>query len=197
MSDALPRVGSALLVRDEANRILLGKRNKDPQRGSWVIPGGRIEAFETIADAAAREIQEETGLIVEVRDQFGVYEIINPPNEHRLIIYSWGTLMGGTPKASDDLSEVKFFTLDELGQVPTTPLVRRVLADAGLILGEAQPLRRRQVQLNLFLVPIPIAGTNERGRSRVRARSQVPRRPRSRVRRINNSPLLFDSSLLS
>src|SRR6266404_696373 len=193
MPDNLPRIGSALLVRDEANRILLGKRNKDPQRGSWVIPGGRIEAFETIADAAAREIQEETGLIVEVRDQFGVYEIINPPNEHRLIIYSWGTLIGGTPKASDDLSELKFFTLDELGQVPTTPLVRKVLADAGLIPGDAQPLRRRQLQLNLFFVPIPIAGANEQGRRRVSARPQIPRRPRSPARRIDNLPLLFDS----
>src|SRR5712692_10071415 len=109
MSDCLPRIGSALLVRDEANRILLGKRNKDPQRGSWVIPGGKIEAFESIADAAVREIKEETGLEVEVHSQFRVYEIINPPAEHRLIIYSWGTLVGGTPLASDDLSELRFF----------------------------------------------------------------------------------------
>ena len=52
--EGLPRVGSALIVRDEANRILLGKRNKDPQRGNWVLPGGKIHAFESIAAAAAR-----------------------------------------------------------------------------------------------------------------------------------------------
>ena len=69
MPDILPRVGSALIVRDEANRILLGKRNKDPQRGSWILPGGKIKACKSIADAAARELQEETGLEVEVQNQ--------------------------------------------------------------------------------------------------------------------------------
>lgn len=152
MAENLPRVGSALLVRDEANRILLGQRNKDPQRGAWVIPGGKIHAFESIAQAAAREIEEETGLKVEVLSQFGVYEIINPPSEHRIVIYSWGKVVGGPlqPRASDDLSEVKLFSLRELGEVPTTPLVRRVLQDAGYIVGDAEPLPPPDVQLNLF-----------------------------------------------
>jgi acetyl-CoA carboxylase carboxyl transferase subunit beta len=132
-SDALPRIGSALLVQDERSRILLGQRNKDPQRGSWVIPGGKIHAFERIAEAATRELHEETGLTVEVGAQFKAYEIVNPPNEHRIVIYSWAKVIGGTPKASDDLSEVRFFGLDELGNIPLTPLVRRVLEDAGLV----------------------------------------------------------------
>src|SRR6266851_7091375 len=102
MSDALPRIGSALLVQDDRNRILLGQRNKDPQRGSWVIPGGKIHAFESIAEAAARELQEETGLTVEVGLQLKAYEIVNPPNEHRIVIYSWAKVIGGRTKASDD-----------------------------------------------------------------------------------------------
>jgi len=138
MSDTLPRVGSALLVKDDRNRILLGQRNKDPQRGSWVIPGGKIHAFERIADAAARELQEETGLAVEVGDHFKVYEIVNPPNEHRIVIYSWAKVTGGTPKASDDLSAVRFFRSEELSEIALTPLVRRVLQDAGLL--QTQPL---------------------------------------------------------
>ena len=133
MSDTLPRIGSALLVRDEENRILLGQRNKDPQRGSWVIPGGKIHAFESIAEAAARELQEETGLEVKVGDQFRVYEIVNPPNEHRIVVYSWAEVIGGTPRASDDLSDVRFFPAEELGDLSLTPLVRRVLEEAGLI----------------------------------------------------------------
>jgi 8-oxo-dGTP diphosphatase len=133
MSDALPRVGSALLVRDETNRILLGQRNKDPQRGFWVIPGGKIHAFERIAEAAAREILEETGLTVEVGEPFKVYEIVNPPNEHRIVIYSWAKVIGGTPKASDDLLDVRFFSAEELSYLPLTPLVRRALEDAGIL----------------------------------------------------------------
>lgn len=144
MSDALPRIGSALLVKDDADRILLGKRNKDPQRGSWVIPGGKIHAFEKIAEAAARELQEETGLTVEVGSQFKVYEIVNRPNEHRIVIYSWARAMSGIPKASDDLSEVKFFSKEELSNIPLTPLVRTVLLDAGLLTMPAQMLAAGQ-----------------------------------------------------
>jgi len=118
---------------DEKDRILLGQRNRDPQRGSWVIPGGKIHAFERIAEAAARELQEETGLAVEVGRQFRVYEIVNPPNEHRIVIYSWAKVIGGTPKASDDLSAIRFFALEELAEVCMTPLVRRVLEDAELL----------------------------------------------------------------
>jgi len=132
-SDALPRIGSALLVQDDNSRILLGQRNKDPQRGSWVIPGGKIHAFESIAEAAVRELQEETGLTVEVGRQFKAYEIVNPPDEHRIVIYSWAKVIGGAPKASDDLSDVRFFSAAELGDIPLTPLVQRVLQDAGLL----------------------------------------------------------------
>lgn len=133
MSDPLPRVGSALLVRDETNRILLGKRNKDPQRGYWVIPGGKIHAFESIAEAAARELQEETGLSVEVGSQFKTYEIVKRPSEHRIVIYSWAKVIGGIPRASDDLSEIRFFQANELVDLELSPLVRRVLEDAGLL----------------------------------------------------------------
>lgn len=195
MTEALPRVGSALLVRDEANRILLGKRNKDPQRDSWVIPGGKIHAFETIAQAAAREIEEETGLKVTVEDQFRAYEIINPPSEHRLIIYSWGRVTEGTPQASDDLSEVRFFSVDELGDVPLTPLVRRVLEDAGLFSGErSHPQEKRQ--LNLFVFPVLLAGAQIPSRSKTKRSSSRRARPSRGTRRrtLVNAALLFDDA---
>jgi 8-oxo-dGTP diphosphatase len=189
MAENLPRIGSALLVRDEVNRILLGKRNKDPQRGNWIIPGGKIHAFESIAEAAARELLEETGLIVEVGDHFNVYEIINPPNEHRIVIYSWGKVVGGEPKASDDISELKFFELDELGEVPITPLVRRVLIDAGFILDRARPQRTQAEQC--ILVPILLAGASEHQVNK----PQPTRRVRQRRRRsVCKSGLLFDMS---
>ena len=197
MPECLPRVGSALLVRDEANRILLGKRNKDPQRGSWVIPGGKIHAFESIAEAARRELKEETGLDVEVTGQFGVYEIINPPSEHRIVIYSWARVLRGEPQASDDLSEIRFFPLQELGEVPTTPLVRQVLADAGLIRDpQTQPAETslEHNQLRLCLVPLLIAGASTRTElphGSGRARHRKSHNHRDRVR---NAPLLFDIS---
>ena len=191
MAENLPRIGSALLVRDELNRILLGKRNNDPQRGSWIIPGGKIHAFESIAEAAARELHEETGLIVEVGDHFNVYEIINPPNEHRIVIYSWGKVVGGEAKASDDISELKFFELDELGEVPVTPLVRRVLSDAGFVLDRTKPQKPEAEQF--WLVPILLAGATENDYSAHR-KQRAGRVRATRRRAVCKSGLLFDMS---
>jgi 8-oxo-dGTP diphosphatase len=188
MPECLPRVGSALLVRDEANRILLGKRNKDPQRGSWVIPGGKIHAFESIAEAAARELREETGLAVEVGEHFNVYEIVNPPSEHRIVIYSWAKVTGGTAKASDDLSELRFFELKELGEVPVTPLVRRVLTDAGFVIDSAKPQHREPEQFRL--VPILVAGAGGRELPNSGRRHKLS--PHRHRRAVCKSGLLFE-----
>jgi len=191
MPEGLPRVGSALLVRDEANRILLGKRNKDPQRGSWVIPGGKIRAFESIGDAAARELREETGLEVEVQGRFRVYEIINPPDEHRIVIYSWGKIVGGTAKASDDLSELAFFSPNQLSDLQTSPLVQRVLADAGLVARGVANVPNSEVQLNFFFLPVLLHGAKKKVSGKLR-RSQRPRQSgKQGAPRINDSPLLF------
>jgi len=189
MSDALPRIGSALLVRDKANRILLGKRNKDPQRGSWVIPGGKIKPFEAIGEAAARELREETGLEVEVQGQFRAYEIINPPNEHRIVIYSWGKLVGGQAKASDDLSELAFFATDKLSDLQTSPLVRKVLTDAGFIAHRVVQQPTVEVQLSLCLLPILFASKEKSASGKL---SQTRLTRRRRTPRIDNARLLFD-----
>jgi 8-oxo-dGTP diphosphatase len=177
MDEGLPRVGSALIVKDEANRILLGKRNKDPQRGNWILPGGKIHAFETIAEAAARELSEETGLEVLVERQFRVYEVINAPKEHRIVIYSWAKAIGGHLRASDDVSEVRFVSLHELGDLPLTPLVRQVLADAGYI-GENLPSRVEPAgAVGPWMFPIPLGGAVCRGsRKRTKRKTGIPRR---------------------
>jgi 8-oxo-dGTP diphosphatase len=193
MSEGLPRVGSALIVRDEANRILLGKRNKDPQRGNWVLPGGKIHAFESIADAAARELEEETGLRVEVQHQFRVYEVINAPQEHRIVIYSWAKAVGGDLRASDDISEVKFVSLHELGDLPLTPLVREVLADAGYIGKEAPPRTDVPEPPMRSLFPIAIAGAAQQPLQRCKPRARRRRRRASAV--YLQSLLVFDSCL--
>src|SRR5438105_4240038 len=61
--NAKPCAG-ALVVRD--GRVLLGRRAIEPARGAWDIPGGFLEPWESPADAAVREVHEETGLDVRV-----------------------------------------------------------------------------------------------------------------------------------
>jgi 8-oxo-dGTP diphosphatase len=64
---AEPRVGcGAAIVAD--GRILLIRRLTAPEAGHWGIPGGKIDLFEPAPAAAAREIAEEIGIMIEPRD---------------------------------------------------------------------------------------------------------------------------------
>ncbi|MBS7811633.1 NUDIX hydrolase [Roseococcus pinisoli] len=57
----LPRVGcgAAILVD---GKLLLVRRRRDPEAGHWGLPGGKVDAFETVPEAVAREISEELGI---------------------------------------------------------------------------------------------------------------------------------------
>jgi ADP-ribose pyrophosphatase YjhB (NUDIX family) len=122
----LPRLGSAVIVCS-GDSVLLGVRNKDPNRGRWVLPGGKVEPFESIEAAAVREVREETGLDIAVERQLGTWEIINPPDEHRIIVYSLGRPVGGKIHSSAELGDVKFWPKHELVALDLTDTVRGVL----------------------------------------------------------------------
>jgi ADP-ribose pyrophosphatase YjhB (NUDIX family) len=61
-----PIVGVGAVVFDREGRVLLVERGKPPGVGLWSLPGGRLEPRETLVQAVAREVREETGLVVEV-----------------------------------------------------------------------------------------------------------------------------------
>lgn len=122
------RVGVAVLVRDTEGRILLEKR-KDS--GVWGFPGGRIEAGETVAAAAVREIAEETGLVVTVTKLLGVYSdprdrivtfLDNGDVVHLIDIFLETRVDGGSLAPSPESEALAFFTPGELPQelVPST-----------------------------------------------------------------------------
>ena len=127
-----PRIGSAAIVLQN-DKILLGIRAKEPNYGKWVLPGGKVKAFESIKDAISRELLEETALHCEIGEQIGVYEIITPSIEHRIIIYSWAHPIKGDLQPSSDISELRFFSKNELTKIELTPIVKKVLQDVGLL----------------------------------------------------------------
>lgn len=57
-----PLISIDLIIRNSANEVLLGRRLNAPARGFWFTPGGRIYKGETMTDAFARIIHDETGL---------------------------------------------------------------------------------------------------------------------------------------
>lgn len=125
-----PRLGCAVLVQD-GDRLLLGERAKEPFRGKWVIPGGGVRFLENFEQAAAREIQEEAGIDIELQGVVDVQEIVTPPDEHRVVVYCSARYKSGELRAGSDLSAARFFTraelLDLITQCGVTPTVERVL----------------------------------------------------------------------
>jgi len=72
---------------------------------------------------------------VEIGKTIGVYEIVTPPDEHRVIIYQWAYYTSGHPVPSSDLEDAKFFSKEEVKALVndnlSTPLVTKVLQDIG------------------------------------------------------------------
>ncbi len=67
-------VDIAIFSTDENNvSILLVKRKNEPFKGQWVLPGGFVDAGETLEDAAIRELEEETSLKIKSLTQFKAY----------------------------------------------------------------------------------------------------------------------------
>jgi 8-oxo-dGTP diphosphatase len=131
-----PRLGCAGIVR-RGDDVLLGQRNKEPNRGLWVLPGGGVDFGETLVQTLKRELAEEAGIEVEVDDIFEISELISPPDEHRVIVYMNARYRAGNPVASRDLSDVRFFCVEELKQMSAgkmiSPFVESVLRKAALI----------------------------------------------------------------
>ena len=72
---ARPIVGASIaVIRD--GRVLLAARANEPMRGVWTLPGGKVEAGETLAEAALRELREEVGLEAQVVGVLTPTEII-------------------------------------------------------------------------------------------------------------------------
>ncbi len=66
------------VIRDDRDRLLLIRRGREPGRGRWSIPGGRVEPGESARDAVVREVEEETGLRVVVTGLAGFVERPGP-----------------------------------------------------------------------------------------------------------------------
>ncbi len=113
-----PIAGAGIVVFRE-DEVLLIKRGKPPYRGQWSLPGGKIEYGETAAEAALRELAEETGTsarilgLIDVIDSIGLREPGQPGDWHYVLTDFAAIWTGGEPIADDDVTEAAFFPYDE------------------------------------------------------------------------------------
>jgi 8-oxo-dGTP diphosphatase len=110
----------------------------------WSLPGGHVEPGERVADAARREVFEETGVIAEILGLVDLHEVIrreNPGGEvswHYVIAVHYGLWRTGEPMPASDCRATRFVALDALHEVPLTEGAELIIRRAHQLLGEAQ-----------------------------------------------------------
>lgn len=116
------------MVADAAGRLLLVQRSNPPEAGRWTLPGGRVEPGESLEDAAAREVLEETGLRVRIVSQAGMIERSTPDGGVFEIHSFVAQYLGGEPVAADDAGGVRWATPEELSTLELTRGLQELLA---------------------------------------------------------------------
>ena len=121
----------AIAVADE--RLLLVRRGRGPAAGEWAVPGGRVEAGETLAEALVREVSEETGLDVVCDELIGWVERI--ADEYHFVILDFRVQMldDRPPVAGDDAAEVAWVPLHDVAEYGLVEGLAEFLADNGII----------------------------------------------------------------
>ncbi len=126
---ARPFVGASIAVI-RGDRVLLAARANEPMRGVWTLPGGLVEAGESLAEAALRELSEEVGeavgLPTEVVGVLAPTEIIVRDEagraRHHYVVHPHAALWhGGEPVAGPEALDTRWATLAEVADLPTTP----------------------------------------------------------------------------
>ena len=106
------------VIRDDVGRLLLVRRGHPPAAGLWSLPGGRIEPGESPAAAAAREVLEETGLVVRIGRLLQTVDIWD--GVYRVHDFA-AVVVGGQLRPGDDAAEVRWCTDDEVERLPLSP----------------------------------------------------------------------------
>lgn len=122
-------IAVSAFVLDEQGRLLMIRRTDN---NLHALPGGRHELGETMTDTVRRETMEETGIEVETTGLIGIYS-----NPHHVMAYDNGEVRqefsicfracptGGSPRTSDESSEVRWVERSQLDELNVHPSIRR------------------------------------------------------------------------
>ncbi|HTE56063.1 MAG TPA: NUDIX hydrolase [Kofleriaceae bacterium] len=130
-----PVVAAAGVAFDQDGRVLLVRRGRPPNQQVWSVPGGRIEPGEPAADAAVREVAEETGLAVRAVELVTAVDWIERGDDgalqvHYVILDYLVEVIDGALVAGDDAAEAGWFAPDQLARLSVTAGLHQVIERA-------------------------------------------------------------------
>lgn len=124
---------SAVIVRD--GEFLAVRRARPPMQGRFTLPGGGVEAGETLTEAVRREVREETGLVIEPAALAGHREVITRDDagrvqRHFVILAFAARWVAGEPRLNEELAEARWMRPAALRDLSTTEGLAEIVAAA-------------------------------------------------------------------
>ncbi|MDZ7288524.1 MAG: NUDIX domain-containing protein [candidate division KSB1 bacterium] len=117
------------VILEQNDQILLVKRKFEPRAGDWSLPAGFIEWGEGPEQTAVREVKEETGLDIAVRDLYGVYPGQDYLDYEILLVVYCGEILAGELRPGDDALEAQWFDAANVPENIAFRIHRNVLAE--------------------------------------------------------------------
>jgi len=116
----------------EGGRVLLVRRDTEPLRGEWSVPGGMLELGEKLRDGVCREALEETGVTVEPGEVLEVFDSIftdklGKTQYHYVLIDYLCRPISGVAQAGSDVSDVRWISLEALPAMGLRQSVEQVV----------------------------------------------------------------------
>lgn len=121
----------AIAVDNE--RLLLVRRGRGAAAGFWSVPGGRVEAGETLAEAVVRELAEETGLEGVCDRLVGWVERLGDDYHYVILDFLVEVLDGAEPVAGDDAAEARWVPLPEVCDLALVEGLAEFLHEHGIL----------------------------------------------------------------
>lgn len=126
----------------QSGRVLLVRRDTEPLRGEWSVPGGMLELGEKLRDGICREVQEETGLDVEVGEVLDVFDsIFTDPlgrtQYHYVLIDYLCKPLSGEAHAASDVSDVRWVSAEALPAIGLRESIEQVVRKGLAISGKS------------------------------------------------------------
>jgi 8-oxo-dGTP diphosphatase len=120
---------SAAIFRDD--KILLVRRARSPGKGFYSLPGGRVEFGESLHTALHREVDEETGLKIEIVGLAGWREVLPVSGGGHYLIMSFAARWTARePHLNDELDDFRWLAPNALGDLKATDGLQEVIRAA-------------------------------------------------------------------